>query len=177
MKIKLDFKKMNLRFRKLNSRKESALSSFCKGFVFLSLILVLTSCGGNADTQLQKHNADMEIVHLNKSGFEKLINTEDLLQGKLTYMGDKPILIDFYATWCGPCRALSPILEDLAKEYKDRIVVYKVDVDVERDLAAMLSIRSIPTLLFVSANGEMRVVQGGMSKIELKKIIDEFLLR
>ncbi len=67
---------------------------------------------------------------------------------------DLPVLIDFYATWCGPCRMLSPVIEEIAKEYEGRIKVYKVDVDEEGELANEFGISSIPTLVVVK-NGEV----------------------
>ena len=93
------------------------------------------------------------------------------------YRGDKPAIIDFYATWCGPCKAVAPILDDLAKEYKDQIYIYKIDTDQEQELAADFGIRSIPSLLFIPMNGQPQMIQGAIGKEEFKKIIDEFLLK
>ena len=90
---------------------------------------------------------------------------------------DKLVFIDLYATWCGPCKALSPVLEELAKEYGDRLVIYKVDVDQERELAGAFGIRSVPTLLFIPADGEPSMSPGAPSKAQLKQIIDEHLLK
>lgn len=92
------------------------------------------------------------------------------------YEGDKPCIVDFYATWCGPCKALAPVLEELAKEYDGKIYIYKVDVDKEEELAATFGIRSIPTLLWIPKDGKPTVTQGAMPKTELKKMIDEVLL-
>lgn len=85
-------------------------------------------------------------------------------------------IIDFYATWCGPCKAIAPILEELAKEYAGKIVIYKIDTDKERELAAAFGISSIPTLLFIPAKGDPQVAQGALPKESLKRAIDEFLL-
>lgn len=92
------------------------------------------------------------------------------------YLGDKPAIVDFYATWCGPCRTISPILEELAKEYKDQIYIYKVDTDQEKELAAAMGIRSLPTLLFIPKDGQPQMGQGAMPKEDLKKAIEEILL-
>ncbi|MEG0456088.1 MAG: thioredoxin, partial [Bacteroides sp.] len=89
------------------------------------------------------------------------------------YLGDKPALIDFYASWCGPCKTLSPILEELAAEYGDKIIIYKVDTEEEQELAASFGIRSIPTLLFVPMVGEPQMSQGAMPKAQLKEAIDK----
>ena len=92
------------------------------------------------------------------------------------YLGSKPAIVDFYASWCGPCRAISPVLEELAKEYGDKIVIYKVDVDASRDIAQAFGIRSIPAVLFIPMKGEAQMPVGGRSKEDFKKQIDTILL-
>ena len=92
------------------------------------------------------------------------------------YLGSKPAIVDFYASWCGPCRAISPVLEELAKEYGDKIVIYKVDVDASRDIAQAFGIRSIPAVLFLPMKGEAQMTVGGRSKEDFKKQIDTILL-
>ena len=92
------------------------------------------------------------------------------------YLGSKPAIVDFYASWCGPCRAISPILEELAKEYGDKIVIYKVDVDASPDLAQAFGIRSIPAVLFIPMKGEHQMTVGGRSKADFNKQIDKILL-
>lgn len=92
------------------------------------------------------------------------------------YNGVKPCFIDFYATWCGPCKALAPTVEALAKEYDGKIDVYKVDVDKERELAAVFGVRSIPTLLFIPMADQPQVIQGAYPKDALVELIDVLLL-
>ena len=92
------------------------------------------------------------------------------------YLGSKPAIVDFYASWCGPCRAISPVLEELAKEYGDKIVIYKVDVDASRDIAQAFGIRSIPAVLIIPMKGEAQMTVGGRSKEDFKKQIDTILL-
>ena len=92
------------------------------------------------------------------------------------YLGSKPAIVDFYASWCGPCRAISPVLEELAKEYGDKIVIYMVDVDASRDIAQAFGIRSIPAVLFIPMKGEAQMTVGGRSKEDFKKQIDTILL-
>ena len=89
---------------------------------------------------------------------------------------DKPALIDFYASWCGPCKALAPVLEELAAEYGDRIYIYKVNTEESQDLAAAFGIRSIPTLLFIPLEGDPQMAVGAMPKATLKANIDRILL-
>ena len=93
------------------------------------------------------------------------------------YEAGMPVLVDFYADWCRPCRMLSPILNDLANEYTGKVDFYKVNVDKERNLATAFNIRSIPTLLFIPMSGKPTLMQGASPKEELKKIIDELLLK
>lgn len=100
----------------------------------------------------------------------------DISQKNPEYLGNKPAIVDFYASWCGPCRAISPILEELAKEYGDKIVIYKVDVDASPDLAQAFGIRSIPAVLFIPMKGEAKMTVGGRSKGDFKKQIDTILL-
>lgn len=92
------------------------------------------------------------------------------------FEGDKPCLIDFWAAWCGPCRMIAPILEELSEEYKDQINIYKVNTEEEPELAAMFGIRSIPSLLFVPMNGKPQMAAGALPKHVLKEIIDKELL-
>lgn len=87
------------------------------------------------------------------------------------------VLVDFYADWCGPCKVMAPILDELAAEYGDQIYIYKINTEQEQELAALFGIRSIPSLLFVPMDGQPQMAQGAMPKTELKKAIDEVLLK
>lgn len=114
------------------------------------------------------------VVTLSSKDFKTKVY--DISQNNPAYLGSKPAIVDFYASWCGPCRAISPILEELAKEYGDRIVIYKVDVDASGDLAQAFGIRSIPAVLFIPMKGEAQMTVGGRSKDDFKKQIDTILL-
>lgn len=89
------------------------------------------------------------------------------------YLGNKPALVDFYAPWCGPCKMLLPVLEELAEEYADKIDIYKVNVEEEQELAAEFGIRSIPTLLFIPMNGLPQTRLGALQKGQLREIFDK----
>ena len=109
---------------------------------------------------------------------QKVYNLSDAnASSSLTYLGDKPAIVDFYASWCGPCRMVAPILEELAGEYEGKIVVYKVNTEKEPDLAAAFGIRSIPSILFIPMSGKPQMLQGAMPKDAFKKAIEEYLLK
>ncbi len=113
--------------------------------------------------------------HLTKQTFlEKIFNFEKNQEWK--FEGTIPCLIDFYADWCGPCKMVAPILEELSKEYDGKINIYKVDTEAELELSAAFGIRSIPSLLFVPMNGTPQMAQGALPKSQLKQTIDNVLL-
>lgn len=87
--------------------------------------------------------------------------------------GDQPVMIDFWATWCGPCRQMSPIVEELAKEYDGKVVVGKCNIDEEEDIAMQYGIRSIPTIIFIK-NGEIvDKTVGAVPKAKLVEKLDK----
>ncbi len=87
------------------------------------------------------------------------------------FKGDKPMIIDFYADWCGPCRALAPILEEVAEQYKGKVDIYKVDTQSSPELAALFEVRSIPSVLFIPTNGQPAMNVGFMSREAFSKAI------
>lgn len=92
------------------------------------------------------------------------------------YQGDKPAIIDFYADWCGPCQMVAPIFEELSDEYKDDIIIYKVDTEAEQELAGAFGIQSIPSILFIPMEGTPMMSRGALPKHNLQKVIEEELL-
>mgnify|MGYP003400082668 FL=1 len=171
------FSKIKSSFSEMKSRNKVKIKRLFGILNLVLLVLFSASCGNHSETKEQKNKTDMETIHLNKANFDKLFDKTESQDGYLTYKGDSPAIIDFYASWCGPCKMLAPVLEELAVEYKGRVRVYKVDIDVERELANSLRIMSIPTLFLVREDGQMKVLQGAVPKTELKKIIDGFLLQ
>ena len=111
--------------------------------------------------------------YFNKNVYD-LKKTDD--SGELRFLGKKPVLIDFYATWCGPCRALEPILEELDKEYDGKIDIYKVNTEDEMELAGAFGVMSLPTLLFIPKEGKPMMSPGAPPKDMLKDLINEKLL-
>ena len=92
------------------------------------------------------------------------------------YKGDKPCIIDFYTTWCGPCKRLAPIMEELSQTYCDQVLFYKADTEREQELAYVFQISSIPQVLYIPMEGKPMLLKGLYPKEEIIKIIDEFLL-
>lgn len=92
------------------------------------------------------------------------------------YKGTLPCVIDFWAEWCGPCRMLAPIIDELAQEYTGKVLFYKVDTDAEAELAQVFGIRSIPTLLFVPLGGKPQMAVGALPKATLRQVIENQLL-
>lgn len=115
-------------------------------------------------------------ITLNRQEFiEKVFDFEKNTEWK--YQGDLPAIIDFWAPWCGPCRMVGPILDELSKEYEGKIYVYKVNVDDEQDVAGTFGIRSIPSMLFIPSSGEPKMAVGALPKDALKQAIEEELLK
>ena len=150
--------------------------------------MTFASCKGNsANKQDATENAANSIemtetqadgpIHLTQAEFLKKVADYKTDSKEWKYLGDKPAIIDFYATWCGPCKQVAPLLEELSKEYAGQIVVYKVDVDKEPELASDFGIQSIPTIWFVPMKGEPKVTMGAMSKEQLKDHIEKVLLK
>lgn len=92
------------------------------------------------------------------------------------YKGDKPAIIDFYADWCGPCKMVAPILEELSEEYKENLIIYKVDTEAEQELSSVFGIRSIPSLLFIPLDKDPMMQAGALPKPTLKEVIEKELL-
>ena len=113
--------------------------------------------------------------HLDKQTFlEKVFNYEQNKEWK--FEGELPALVDFWAPWCGPCRMVGPVLEELSEEYKDKINIYKVNTDEEQELGSVFGIRSIPSLLFIPKEGHPKMAVGALPKQSLIEAIEKELL-
>ena len=145
-------------------------------YVVTFCILILASGFSEGSVYVPKPNDEKAtIVYLTNESFKKMVfNFEANKAWK--YEGTTPALIDFYADWCGPCRTLSPVIEEIAKEYAGKIIVYKVDTEKEKQLSQSLGITSLPTLLFVPVTGQPQAAMGALPKETLVKIINDVLL-
>lgn len=117
----------------------------------------------------------MATINLTKGGFLRRVADFENSPNEWKFLGNKPALIDFFAPWCGPCKMLSPVLDELAEEYEGTIDIYKVNIDDEEELAEIFSIRSVPTLLFVPLQGNPKRAMGAMPKSELRNLINKML--
>lgn len=132
---------------------------------------LLFSCG-----QKLKENNQVLVEQIDTKFF--VDNVAKIDNETLTYIGDKPTIVDFYASWCGPCKMLSPIMEKLSKKYEDKVNFYKIDVDESSDLANTLKIKGIPTLIFFKDSlSTSIIIEGFMSETELEHYISSYLLK
>lgn len=141
----------------------------------LSLLLLTVGCNAQNNNKNDQKTKSMKTIALTKAEFQKRVADLEANPTEWKYFGDKPAIVDFYATWCGPCKALSPVMEELAAEYDGKLYIYKVDVDAERDLAGLFGIRSVPTLLFIPMEGAPQMIQSAAPKASLKEAIEKVL--
>ena len=122
-----------------------------------------------------KTESSTKMEHLTAATFkEKVFNYEVNKEWK--FEGDKPVIIDFYADWCGPCKMVAPVLEELSKEYDGKVQIYKIDTDKEQELASVFGIQSIPSILFIPKEGKPQMTMGALPKDSFKKAITDILL-
>ena len=157
-------------------------------FVAISLIMSTACANSNASANKNEETENVvkaaanpsaetekaKIVHLTNDSFKKLVfDYENNKEWK--YEGTTPCIIDFYADWCGPCKRIAPILEELAQEYHGEVIIYKVNTEEQRELAGAFGIQSIPAILFVPASGQPQMAQGALPKESFEKAINEVL--
>ena len=164
------------------------------GYLLILITFMFISCSGtsgnkdgnNTGKTTMQETADTEVndgskagkpEHLTAQTFKLKVMDYEKNPKQWVFEGDMPVIVDFYADWCRPCRMIAPILEELAVEYEGKIKIYKVDTEAQRDLAAVFGIQSLPTVLFVPMQGNPSSQKGALSKEDYKKIIDEFLLK
>ncbi len=134
-------------------------------------VLMMITLGAAAQTK----GNDKATKYLTTTEFKEKVYDYKSNPESFEYKGTLPAIVDFYATWCRPCQALSPVLEELAKEYEGKIIIYKVDIDKEPELSRIFGITSIPTLLFIQKDGEASLSVGAPGKEELKRIIEDMI--
>lgn len=148
-----------------------------KTILFIAALLITVSCTVAAKDKTTTDKASQgKVITLNKTEFLTKVFNYEKSPNEWIYEGDKPCIIDFYADWCPPCKKIAPILKELAADYKEEIIIYKVNIDNEQELKALFGIQSIPSLLFVPAKGQPQMAQGALPKEIFVEQIDQFLL-
>lgn len=168
------------------SPTNSRLMSYQSTLALLALLCLTgvsaSACNGgrSAKSGTEQTVADTlpnaSVVVMDKALFLKEVY-DYTSQTEWKYQGKLPAIIDLYADWCGPCRRVAPVMQELAKEYAGRIVIYKVNVDQEQELATLFQASSIPLFVFIPMKGLPQLLQGATTKENYKRAIDEFLLK
>ena len=128
----------------------------------LILALIFVSLGAFAQTDITTEDFKKYVWDFEKDTKNIVLKT------------NVPVILDFYATWCGPCKMLAPELKALQKEYKDKLVIYKIDVDREKELAKFFGVKVMPTIFFIPMQGKATYAQGYMTQDQLKEIVDQY---
>jgi thioredoxin len=147
-------------------------------FLFLSFVACSNNAGNNEKTSENNPASAPEegkVINLNAEAFKKLVWDYQKNPDDWKYNGDLPCIIDFYADWCRPCKMVAPIMEELAREYKGKIRIYKVNTDEQKELAGLFNIRSIPAVLFVPKSGKPQMSVGALPKPTFIQTINDVL--
>jgi len=149
--------------------------------LFYSMLFALTtlSCSAKKETSTKNNQQtkNMGTIQLTKADFLAKVMDFEKNPKEWVFKGNKPCIIDFYADWCGPCKMLSPIMEELSHEYAGKVDFYKVNTEQQQELAALFGIQSIPSILFCPMDDKPQMAQGALPKETLKKAINELLLK
>jgi thioredoxin len=143
-----------------------------KKTILIAMIILATAFTATA----QEEKTESKIKHLTYKEFQKQIWDFEKSPNTFVFKGKQPVIVDFCANWCRPCRQLAPIMEKLADEYDGKVTFYKIDVDEEKDLASVFQVRSIPTMLFIPMKGQPMKQVGLLPEENLRQIIEEQLI-
>lgn len=156
-------------------------------FMALAATIGLSACSqnksGKTPTETKQNNQKqvkekkMKVTELTAEIFKKQVMDYEKHPNEWVFAGERPAVIDFYATWCGPCKATAPVIDELAGVYDGKVDFYKVDVDKQQELAALFGVRSIPSLLFVPKTGKPSMQVGAMNRQQLEDAIKNTLLK
>ena len=143
--------------------------------ILLATLALMASCNAKETVKQSTSETTKAVVEINQQEFAEKIS--DYTTGTWQMKNDKPVVVDFNATWCGPCRRLAPVLEELAVEYEGKVEFYSIDVDKNKPLAQAFQVRSIPMLLLCPVEGEPQAIVGLYPKEEIVKAIEHMLLK
>lgn len=141
--------------------------------ILIALVIIATAMTANA----QEKKNEPKVKHLTYSEFLKKVWDFERNPTTFEYKGKLPAVIDFYADWCGPCRRVAPIMEKMAEDYEGQLLVYKVNVSEEKDLASVFQVRSIPMVLFIPVKGNPMMQVGALPESEYRETVEEFLIK
>ena len=151
-------------------RKLTFVLVFLASFTF-------NGCSSNAsESNNGNENPEGQVNKLTSESFQKLVWDYKKSPQEWVFNGDQPVIIDFYADWCRPCKMVAPIMEELSKEYNGKVRIYKVNTDEQRELAGLFNITSIPAVLFVPKNGKPQMSVGAMQKPAYVDLIKNVLV-
>lgn len=154
-------------------------------YILLASALMLAGCTNNkkADNSARKQTTEQKtdavtsdegaVTQLSAADFRLKIMDYEAHRTEWVFEGKLPAVIDFYTTWCGPCKMMAPIVEEMAKAYAGKVDFYKVDIDKEQELAQTFGIQSIPTFLFIPVKGKPTMQMGAMPKETFEKMVKE----
>jgi len=148
-------------------------SNIMKKSILITMLILAVGITANA----QEKKTESKVKHLTYKEFLNKVWDFEKDPNTFIYKGKLPAIVDFYADWCGPCRRVAPIMEKLAEEYDGQLLVYKVNTDQERELAAAFQVRSIPMVLFIPKEGQPSMQVGALSEEGYRKVIVEQLLK
>ena len=144
-----------------------------KKAILIALVIIATAMTANA----QEKKNETKVKHLTYNEFLKKIWDFERSPNTFEYNGKLPAVIDFYADWCGPCRRVAPIMEKMAEDYEGKLLVFKVNVSEEKELAAAFQVRSIPMVLFIPVKGNPMKQVGALPESEYRETVKEFLIK
>ena len=144
-------------------------------YVYFIISLMLAFTANISVAQNGRDNGEAKTIKLDKKTFLKKVADYEKSPTVWKYLGDKPAVVDFYADWCGPCRRLAPLLDELAAEYEGRVYIYKVNVDDQKEIARAFGITSLPTIVFIPMQGPPSAGTGFLPKETLRSAINDIL--
>jgi thioredoxin len=150
--------------------------SFLTAAIVMMVFISCNSVGGNKTEGISSAIKEGVVNQMSTETFKSLVYDYQKNPKEWIYEGTLPCVVDFYADWCRPCKMVAPVMEDLAKEYKGKVVFYKVNTDQERELSKMFNIQSIPAILYIPANGKPQMSVGMAGKEDFVQKIQSLLL-